>query len=137
MPNDVSSTGGSVPTPSVSLSASFPWGVLLVTDDNSNEAIPAWDSDDTQVTSSSSALVVRVVHDQEGSASVFVWRNEGKSDGLLVFDGTLDVPSGRLRASDALGRKAVWLDVAKGLHPVRVYTDQPTEATRVDIVVLE
>ena len=52
------------------LRAGFPWGVLLVTDDESTDEIPSWKSDEEQVTHSATAAVARVMHQDEGDVTV-------------------------------------------------------------------
>lgn len=117
------------------LEASFPWGTLLVTDGKSSDPIPKWSSDDHQVTASSTALVVRVLHGDEGTAVVRVWRGEGDINGTEEFNGALEVPSGTLLVSDALGKQEIKLNVPPGPMSIRVFLNEPREATQVDILV--
>jgi hypothetical protein len=77
----------------------FPRGVLLVTDDASNEAIPTWEDKSARVTSSRTALVVKVLHEVDGSVTVRVARQQSGSEGVVMFDGAIDVPSGILQDS--------------------------------------
>jgi hypothetical protein len=114
--------------------AGFPWGVLLVTDDASTEPIPGWASDEEQVAACATALVVRVMHGQEGDTAVWVWQGSGEWAGAKAFDGSPDAGSGVLRISDALGEGALRLSVEPGQHPVKVYVDDPREASQVHIV---
>lgn len=117
------------------LEASFPWGILLVTDGRATEPIPKWESDEDQVTASSTAMVVRILHGDEGSAVVDVWRGEGDIQGAEEFDTTLEVASGMLLVSDALGEQTIQLTVPPGSMPIRVFLNEPREATQVDILV--
>lgn len=110
-------------------------GVLLVADDGSAEPIPGWRPEDEQVAASGSALVVRVMHGQEGDAEVRVWSVHGEVDGSEAFRGFLEVPSGTLRVADALSEQVVRLPLRPGRHSVRVYVDEPREAPKVDVIV--
>lgn len=117
------------------LIADFPWGVLLVSDSESREEIPEWSSVDDQVTSANSALVVRVMHGDEGSVSVRVLDRLADSAKTCVFRGGLAIGSGRLRVSDALGGESVSVDVSPGVLDVAVYADADREATSIDVIV--
>ena len=117
------------------LNAAFPWGVLLVTDDASTEPVPSWRSEDEQVTACDSALVVRVMHGQEGDAAVWVWSVHEEVDGSEAFRGFLEVPSGTLRVADALSEQVVRLPLEPGRHSVKVYVDEPRAASKVDVVI--
>ena len=117
------------------LEAAFPCGILLVTDEAATEPIPSWGSGDEQVAACGSALVVRVVHGQEGDTAVRVWGVHGDVDGSEVFGGFLEVPSGILRVADALSEQVVRLSLEPGRHAVRVYVDEPHEAAKVDVVI--
>ena len=115
--------------------ADFPWGVLLVTDPGSSELIPDWSSPDEMVTAAQSALVVRVRHADEGSVAVRVLDAQPETAGELVFDGILQVSSGSLRVSDALGDAFVDVPTPFGSVPVRLFADEVSEATKIVVVV--
>ena len=115
------------------LQALFPWGLLLVTDDSSSDEIPPWASDADVVTATPTAVVVRVVHEQEGTAEVVVREGESQDMGLIVFDGVIEVPSGRLRVGDALNDQKLIVSVQPGPHLLRVSVNRPVEASEVSI----
>ncbi|NIK62005.1 hypothetical protein [Kribbella shirazensis] len=117
------------------LTADFPWGVLLMSDADSTEQIPEWTSLDEMVASAEFALVVRVRHADEGSVSVRALEARAGAIGEPVFDGVLQVPSGTLRISDAVGDAAV--DVGVSVSPVRLrlFADERSEATSIDVVI--
>ncbi len=117
------------------LEAGFPWGVLLLTDEGSTEEIPTWASDEEQVTHSATAAVVRVMHQEEGDVTVRVLDDDAGARGGLAFKGVLDLPSGVLKVSDAMGEAMLRLQLERGLIGVVIYTDAAVEATRVDVVV--
>jgi len=48
----------------------FPYGVALVTDSQSTEEIPQWESDSAQVASAKTASALKIRHEVDGSASV-------------------------------------------------------------------
>lgn len=116
------------------LNADFPWGVLLVTDASSTEQIPDWSSPEEMVTAAQSALVVRVRHADEGSVVVRVLDAEPRT-GQMVFDGALQISSGSLRVSDATGDSAVDVMAPSGVLRLRLFADDVSEATTVDVVV--
>ena len=115
------------------LRAEFPWGLLLVTDASSTDAIPSWATPEEQVTSAASALVVRVRHGDEGECAVMVWNDEKEASGGLAFAGSIDVPSGILRISDALGNAITELAVEPGQHPVQIFADSAVEASTINL----
>lgn len=117
------------------LQAGFPWDVLLLTDEDSAEAIPTWTSNDEQVTTSATAAVVRVLHRDEGDVTVRVWDDGSAVSGGLVFTGVLALESGVMTVSDAEGESILRVPVGIGLASVEVYTDAPVEASHVDVVV--
>ena len=117
------------------LEAGFPWGVLLVTDEGSTELVPEWASDDEQVSHGESVAVLRVMHEDEGDVLVRVWDDANAARGNVVFRGSLNLESGVLRVSDALGAGVRAIPTTPGWTDVVIYTDAATEPTRVDVVV--
>jgi hypothetical protein len=115
----------------------FPWGVLLITDASSTEPIPSWARPEEQVTSARTALVVRVLHADEGQVAVHVWDDQREARGGLVFEGEIDTPSGTLRVSDALGKASAELALAPGRHPIQIFTNAATEASSVHLDLVE
>lgn len=112
----------------------FPWGLLLITDDASNEAIPTWDEKSAPVTSSSTALVVKVLHEVDGPVTVRVARQQSASEGVVMFDGAIDVPSGALRVSDATADQAIRVDVAPGPVSLRIIGERRESPTAIEVV---
>lgn len=117
------------------LHAGFPWGVLLVTDEESTDEIPSWTSDEEQVTHSVTAAVARVRHQDEGDVTIQIWDDGSSVRGALAFAGVLNLASGVLRVSDALGESTVRISLAAGPTNLEIYTDSAVEATHVDLVV--
>jgi hypothetical protein len=112
--------------------APFPWGVLVVSDSADQEPIPPWRSDADVVTSTAQALVVRVQEGSEGQVEV---RIEPPDAGqILVFDGTLTVPTGLVRISDALGEASIQHRVVAGAVRIRVFVDRAEEAQSVALL---
>ncbi len=97
-----------LPVLKAELQAEFPYGVLLITDAESTEQIPSWDSPEEPVAVAASALVVRVRHAgegegaDEGEVTVRVFDSPGEAAGGQIFSGELEVKSGLLNISDAL-----------------------------------
>ncbi|NEA31075.1 hypothetical protein [Streptomyces sp. SID13031] len=116
------------------LTADFPWGVLLVTDAESSEQIPEWSSPREQVASALTALVVRVRHADEGPVTVRVLNGSEEARGVRIYEGSLSVPSGLLRVSDAVGSEAVEVSLAAGLSRLTIHADEPSEATFIEVV---
>jgi hypothetical protein len=114
--------------------AGFPWGVLLVSDADSKEEIPSWATAEDQVAVASTAVVVRVMHEDNGEVAIRVLDDVSEAKGDLVFSGPLLVPSGTVRISDALGASAIELEVEGGSAELSIHTNDPAEATEVDLV---
>jgi hypothetical protein len=113
----------------------FPWGLLLITDDASNEAIPTWDETSAPVTSSRTALVVKVLHEVDGPVTVRVARQQSASEGVVMFYGAIDVPSGTLRVSDdATAAQAIRVDVAPGPVSLRIIGERRDSPTAIEVV---
>ena len=111
------------------------WGLVLITDDDSSEPIPSWASDEEQVTTASSSMVVRVMHPDDGDVLIRVWDGEGDFSGGQAFSGAIQVPSARLRISDPLGQGAVIVRLAAGTHTVALYTNSSVEASEVNLII--
>jgi hypothetical protein len=116
------------------LHTGFPWGVLLVTDAESTEQIPSWASADEQVAAAATALVVRVMHRDDGDVAVRVWSGVAGAVGDRVFSGPIAVPSRVLRVSDALGEDAVDIGIPSKRARVEIFTDDAAEASEVHLV---
>lgn len=116
------------------LRSPFQFGVLLVTDSASTDPIPSWTTPDEQVTSTRSALVMRVLHADEGECTVKVWDDDKDVSGRLAYSGSIEVPSGVLRISDALGSVASELALDPGLYAIEIFADAAVEATSVHVV---
>jgi hypothetical protein len=116
------------------LEAEFPFGVLLITDSTSTEPIPSWDSAEEQVAVAGSALVVRVQHADEGEVTVRVCDSPADAAGGLIFTGELEVSSGVLRVSDALGTSTTDVKVNPGPLQLQIYADSNVEASALDLV---
>jgi len=117
------------------LRTAFPWGVLLVTDATSSEEIPTWASQEEQVAFASTALVVRVVHQDEGEVLVQVWDDSSEVRGGLAFSGVIELPSGVLQVSDALGETSIELPFEGVREHIEIFTDAAQEASEVHLVV--
>jgi hypothetical protein len=117
------------------LEASFPWGLLVVTDSRSREQIPEWASNDQQVTLGETVAVLRVMHQDEGEVVVRVWDDLSAVTGDLAFRGSLKIESGLLTVADALGETSLEIPTSAGLIAIAIYTDAQTEPTEVDVVV--
>jgi hypothetical protein len=116
------------------LEAEFPFGVLLITDAASTEQIPSWDSDEEQVAVAGSALVVRVQNADEGEVTVRVFDSPADAAGGLIFTGEIEVSSGVLRISDALGTSTAEVHVEPGPLPIQIFADSHVEASTVHVV---
>lgn len=119
------------------LQIGFPWGVLLVSDASSKEQIPSWATAEEQVAVATNALVVRVMHSDNGEVAVRVWDEPSEAKGELAFSGSLAIPSRVLRFSDALGEEAIDVDVPSGRAEVDIFTNDPAEASEVHVLLAE
>lgn len=117
------------------LTADFPWGVLVVTDDSSVEEIPQWSRPDQVVAVAKSALAVRVRHADEGPVTIRVCDTQIDAVGELVFAGSLHLESGVLRICDALCEESAVVQIAAAGLNVGVYANQRSEATAIDVVI--
>jgi hypothetical protein len=118
---------------SMAMVAGFPWGVLLAADSEATDFIPSWGSDSDVVTHSETALVLRVLHEDDGEVAVSIGTEV--PDAVEVFDGGLRIDSGVLRVGDALGRESLDVSVAPGEHRVRVFVDTVQEAKHVYLLI--
>ncbi|MBP8879942.1 MAG: hypothetical protein KBF43_00845 [Dermatophilaceae bacterium] len=114
--------------------AEFPWGVLLLTDSASREMIPTWASPEVTVAVAQTALVVRVRHADDGPVDVRAVHSASAVRGSLVWDGRISVHSGVLRLSDALGEQSFDLPVERADLRVRLFANDPHEASEVDVL---
>lgn len=117
------------------LTTEFPWGIALVSDSGSRELIPEWSSPEDPVAVGREGLVVRVLHGQEGPATIRVWDEPFEIEGEQIFDGTLMIGSGMVRVSDALQENAADLAVQAGQHEVKIYADSPLQGELIDILI--
>jgi hypothetical protein len=118
------------------LRAQFPFGVLLITDEKSTEPIPDWSSDDQQVTSGGTAMVVKIRHEVDGPATVRVWDDDPHKAGPAAVERELTVKSGALRVSTATGDHAVRIPVPAGTVRVKVVASAPRNPGEIDLVVI-
>lgn len=114
-----------------------PWGLLLVTDERSTEEIPSWTSDAELVAAAPSAMVVRVRHQQEGSVSVFLGADDPGAELTQVFTGELELESGVLVVSDALGDSKLRAEYEPGRWRVSVSVAPEREASVVVLTIGE
>lgn len=117
------------------LEASFPWGLLVVTDSRSREQVPDWASNDEQVTRGETVAVLRVKHQDEGDVVVRVWDDTSAVTGDLAFRGSLNIGSGLLTVSDGLGEALPEIPTRAGPTAIAIYADAETEPTEVDVIV--
>jgi hypothetical protein len=117
-----------------SIDAGFPWGLLVVTDPETTEQIPAFANAEEQITSSATTVVIRVEHEQEGLATVHVYKHSGDLGGNPVFDGTIRASNETLTVGDALAERLIRVSVEIGMHRLRVFLNRPANATHVDVV---
>ncbi len=118
------------------LRAQFPFGVLLITDEKSTEPIPDWSSDDQQVTSTGTAMVVKIRHEVDGPATVRVWDDDPHRAGLAAVERELTVKSGALRVSTATGNDFVGIPVPAGTVRVKVVASASHDPEEIDLVVV-
>jgi len=118
------------------LRAQFPFGVLLITDEESTEPIPDWSSDDQKVSSGANAMVVKIRHEVDGPAIVRVWDDDPHKAGRAAVERELTVKSGALRVSTATGDHAVRIPVPAGTVRVRVVASAPRNPGEIDLVVI-
>jgi len=119
------------------LRAQFPFGVLLVTDDKSTEPIPGWSSEEQQVTSNATAMVIKIRHEADGPATVRIWDEKPSARNRVELDDvTLESPSGVLRVSTATGEHAVRIAISVGSAHIRVLASAIHDPDEVDLIVV-
>jgi hypothetical protein len=118
------------------MTARFPFGLLLVKDDKSRERIPAWSSDEQQVTAAKSAMVVKVRHEVDGPATVRVWDDlPDGGDKVEVGKVVLRSPSGVLRVSSATGEHSMRVSAPGTDVHVKVLASAPSDPGEVDLII--
>jgi hypothetical protein len=114
--------------------AIFPYGLLLITDEEATDWIPRWASDDDLWTSSSAAIVVRVQHGVDGPTTVRIWDHEPPGPGTVYVERAIHVKSGTVRISTATGEPSIRILVPPGSLGVKVIGSEPVQAPIVDVV---
>ncbi|MFC4853015.1 hypothetical protein [Actinophytocola glycyrrhizae] len=104
-------------------------------DVESTEPIPAWATAEDQVTAAKTALVVRVLHADDGETSVRIWDTDAEVSGVQIFTGSIELPSGVIRVSDAHREQKTELNLGVGRHDITVFADANTEASVIDLIV--
>ena len=117
------------------LRGQFPFGVLLITDEQSTEPIPDWSSEDQQVTRAVTAMVVKIRHEVDGPATVRIWDEQPSRAGVTDAEEVLTVRSGVLRVSTATGAHFVRIQVPKGPVLIRVIASAPRNPEEIDLVI--
>jgi hypothetical protein len=117
------------------LRASFPWGILLITDEGSKDPIPDWTTGADQITGSRSSIVIKIRHEVDGPALVRVWDAEPPSPGAITDERVLTIASGILQISDALVDQAVRVPITTSSVRVKLIRSEPVYASEIDIVV--
>lgn len=113
----------------------FPFGVFLLSDDQSSDEIPEWANSQQQVTASRTALVGRIRHEQDGPATIRIWTEPPPSAGGDVGAAVLEANSGLLRLSDAIGNRVLRVPVQSSSVYVRVLASEPSNAREIDLVI--
>jgi hypothetical protein len=115
--------------------SAFPWGLLLIEDERGSGTIPHWTSDEAVVTFGHDALVVKVLHEQEGSVVVHVCRDQADLGSDPIFTGTIDVVSGVLSVGNALRTERLRIPVPVGPTSIQIVAHPPSDADHVDVVI--
>jgi hypothetical protein len=119
------------------LRASFPFGVLLVTDPKSTEPIPKWSSHEQQITASETAMVVKIQHEVDGPAVVYVWDSEPRSiKATLVDTVRLNTPSRAIRVSTATGEQFVEVPVPSNSVQILILASAAQQPDELHLVLL-
>ena len=117
------------------LDATFPWGLLVVSDEGASDEIPPWQTDTEQVTSTPTTIVVRVEHAQEGPAVIHVYRGAGDLPGMPAFRGAITTREGVLIVGDAVGDQRIRVAGLARSLTLEVLLDPPVDANHVDVVI--
>lgn len=118
------------------LQGAFQWGLVLVTDSESLEELPAWTDWSAQVTTARTGLLIRVLHEIDGEAVVEVLDAELPALGRPTVTTVLHVPSRVLRVGDALlGQHVTDVQVDRELVHLAVYLNLAEHNDLVTLVV--
>ena len=115
------------------LNVTFAWGLVLVIDKGSKDEIPEWANDHEAVSAATNALMVRVLHGQEGPVSVSIEESGVSRLPKCIFDGELAVNSGILMVGDIPGEHILRIEVTPGVHALRIFADDGARAERIEI----
>ena len=109
----------------------------IVAQDAETADLPDWESGDEQAVASGHAVVIATRPDHVGNVHIQVLRGGGGADlGSQVFDGALEVVSGRLLVGSVLGGQLIEVETGgTGYVPIRVFV-QPVELPERVTVVL-
>ena len=117
-----------------SLDARFPWGILVISDEGSAEAVPEWEGTNP-IAIAATTLVVKIEHEQEGPTTVHICRGAGDLDVPAAFSGSIRVDSGVVTVGDTTGDLLIRASVTPGILDLTILLDPPKHATHVDVVI--
>lgn len=117
-----------------SLRHAFEWGLLVISDEGTTEAIPAFLDRGSRCTAGDGTVVVGIQHGQEGSTVCHVCRGHGDVADTLAFAGTIQIKSGVLVVGNVAGENVIRVNVPSGPLGLRVLLDRADNAEHVDVV---
>jgi hypothetical protein len=113
----------------------FPSGLVAIEDETTSDPAPSWSSDDALVTRAASVVVLKVLHESDGVVLVHVARGTGDLVGAMVFQGTIDVPSGTLSIGEAGREHRIRMPVRPGRVAMQIVVDSIGSPRHVDVVI--
>jgi hypothetical protein len=97
---------------------------------------PQWESGEEPVLAGTQCIVLATRSDLEGPVEVEVWVGgiDTEPAGRLLYEGELLVTEHGAVVGSSLTEELHPIPLPIGWHPVRIYTDQPTEPARFVVV---
>jgi hypothetical protein len=120
------------------VSANFGWGLLVISDRNSKDEIGEFASPTDRFLASSDAVVIRILHGQEGDVAVRVCSSRAERVGHgtphHIAAVSIRVESGKLIIGNVLREAALTVDVPPGILEMDIYTNHLVDPDVVEIV---
>jgi hypothetical protein len=100
----------------------WPWGVVLLTDSASTDALPTTFADRPAV-GADTAVAYRIQHEIDGPALAEVWLDSLPDGMTLVHEQQVRFPSGLLLMGDAASEEIVQATIDPGPWNLKIFVD--------------
>jgi hypothetical protein len=126
------SDSSEVPSLVVRVVREWPWGLAMWSDLESNEPPPE-EFDDYGVAAADTVIVGPIMHEADGPGTAEVWTGEPPQGIAVLYDGTFDLPSGRVALSDAAMEQVEVVVLPAGRYRARLVVDDPDFPERASV----